>query len=390
MSEHAFLAPSSASQWVHCTALPHVESNAGVSASNPRTEQGNAAHWALSESFVEAKDCAYFLGKQAPNGLFVDQEMVDGAEVMRTDILQTINHRANALDVRRTLLIEHRVKMPQIHEQNWGTLDAACYDELKRVLFVWDYKHGHRKVNAFENWQLIDYVAGLVNHFNLQSEDDTSITVVLRIVNPFAYRSTGPIEEWVCKLSDLRGYFNRLTSAAFEVFTNPKLKTGLHCRDCSKLSTCAAAREACYNVTEVISNELRFDTLSDDALANDLRIMKSIAPVIKSRIETLEDEALARIQAGKSVPGWTSEKSYGRNNWSVSPQEVRTAAQMFGVDVDKKNELITPAQAVSACDVTTRDAFKLVVDNLSKRTSSGLKLVDAKDSRISTAFRKEI
>jgi len=121
---------------------------------NPDTEDtraGTAAHWVMADKLTALvrhhkagtpmeqldTDCTMYLGRQAPNGVIVDEGIAEGAQVMVDDVMEVCRR----FDCLRDLLIEHRVYMPKIHPENWGTLDAGVYLPQRRVLFLWDYKN---------------------------------------------------------------------------------------------------------------------------------------------------------------------------------------------------------------------------------------------------------
>lgn len=45
------------------------------------------------------------------------------------------------------------------------------------------------------------------------------------------------------------------------------------------------------------------------------------------------------------LQGWMLEQGFGREAWTVTPEEVFALGDMMGVDLRKKPEAITPAQA---------------------------------------------
>ena len=121
-----------------------------------------------------------------------------------------------------------------VHSLNEGTVDCFLFDRTGGDLYLWDYKFGYLVVEAFENWQVINYTAGIVELFNIDGIEDQNITVHLRIVQPCAHHVDGPIRTWSVKLSDLRAYFNVLKSnAAIAMSNDSVIRSGSHCVYCT-------------------------------------------------------------------------------------------------------------------------------------------------------------
>lgn len=386
-NEHAPLAPSASPQWGHCSGSVLAQANLP----NPETEQtreGTAAHWVMAEVLEAAKagrhvTCASFIGQKAPNGVMIDDKMAEGAEVMVEDVL-AVCERFGALG---ELMVERRVHMPQIHPQNWGTLDAGLYLRGRRVIFLWDYKHGHRECSPVDNFQLIDYLGGLVNEFGLNGIDDQQTMVVARIVQPFCYSAPGPVREWTCTLSDLRGAWNVLAAKAHEAFTDPKLTTGPHCRDCRAVGKCAATRRARYNFIELVNEPYEMDQMNGADLATERGILKDGIAVAKARLEAIEDELHHRITGGQTDSGLTVESKPGRLEWTAPPAVARALCGQFGVDISK-DAVLTPTQAKAAAPKEVRPLLEQVIANYTRRPAGSLQLVKADESRTARAFKK--
>lgn len=388
MAEHAPLPPSFAPVWAHCSAAvmaalqaPQLDSEA--------SREGTAAHWVVSSTLEGWRDGNQLhprnaLGVKAPNGVVVDEKIIEGAQTMIDDVLEV----AKTPDLAARLLVEHRVCMPHIHEQNWGTLDAGLYLPERKVLFIWDYKHGHRECRARENWQLIDYAEGLRHKFAIDGIQDQELTVVFRIVQPFCYRNSGPIDEWTCKLSDLRGHANRLRNQAVAAFTNPTLTSGQHCRDCPARGTCPGARRASYNLIDVVNEPYATDNMTAVDLATEWRILQGAVAATRARLEAIEDEIKHRLSNGEAGTGLALESTYGRLAWSVPPQQAAALAQQFGFDISTF-DVQTPTQAKQAAPREVRQQFETVLETVTKRPATGMKLTDARDSITAKAFKRK-
>jgi len=388
MSEHAPLAPSSAPQWGHCSGSIAAQANIPDRESEA-TREGTAAHWVMSETLLNHRDnrdgpreCVGYLGATDPQGLLIDDKMVEGAQMMVDDVLE-VAHRFDALPY---LLIEHRVAMPKIHPQNWGTLDVGLYLPDRFLLFIWDYKHGHRETGP-GSLQFVDYLQGLCEKYQIDGHLDQQTRYVARVVQPYCYYAAGPVREQTGFLSELRPQWNQLAMKAHEAFSNPTLSTGLWCRDCKAVGTCSAARRAGYNFIDLVNEPYEMDRMRGADLAVERAILSDGLAVAKARLEAIEDELHHRVTAGETDSGLTVETSAGRIEWTVAPGQARALAAQFGVDASK-DAVLTPAQTLAAAPAKVRPLLKQVMDKMTGRKAGKLKLVPADASRTARAFQK--
>lgn len=395
---HAPLAPSFAPVWGCCSAAvlaaasaPNIETDA--------SREGTAAHWVFAEVLLNIRDgragalfCVGYVGQTAPNGVVIDEKMAEGAQVMVDDVMSVVErHRTMGAEVRSELQVEHRVAMPGVHPtNNWGTLDAAIVlwkGGQVVCIFLWDYKHGHRENRAAGNLQLIDYAEGLREELNLNGSRDQRVTLVLRIVQPFCYRSGDPVDEWVGRLSDIRGLVNGLRDKGREAFTNPLMTPGLHCRDCPGKYPCSARRRADYNVIDLANEPYEMDIMSVGQLATERQILDDGLKAAAKRLEAIDDTLKARISAGESGSGLALEATYGRLAWTVPPEQANALASQFGFDISTV-AVQTPTQAKQAAPKAVRGMFEQVLRTVATRPPSGLKLIKAEDSKVARAFSK--
>lgn len=385
MSEHAPLAPSSAPQWGECSGSMVAQASI-PQPDTAETREGTAGHWVVSETLTAWKaghkiDCDAFVGRLAPNGVLIDEQIAEGAQVMVDDVLAVCEKYGCLQD----LLIEHRIYMPSIHPHNWGTLDAAIYLPVARLLFIWDYKHGHRDCQPRENKQLVDYMQGLMEKYQINGLQDQQITFIARIVQPFCYYARGPVKEWRGMLSDLRGTINILRTKAGEAFINPKLSTGPWCRDCCAVGRCAATRKARYNFIELADQPYEMDNMDGADLAVERRILSEGIAVAKARLEAIEDELQHRIQSGDTSSGYTVEAVEGREKWGVPIPQAKALFSQFNVDISKE-DILTPKQSLKKVPAAQRPLVASILKQFTTRNSS-ITLVPIDESRTARAFK---
>lgn len=371
---------------------------------HPRTRGGTASHWVASECLERWRSPAGgvcfandWLGAEAPNGVIIDEEMAEGAQVFIDNAIAIANEHG-AL---RSMLIEHRVHMPHIHPQNWGTLDL-CIPLLQwekvngnvdrctgGVIYMVDYKFGHRENKAFANLQLIDYLAGICNEYQIDGGAEQFVEVVFQIVQPFCYQAKNQIDEWRTTVADLRGYVNQLTAKAQEAFSTPTFSSGPHCRDCKSIVRCETARKSHYSLIDYTNEPCVIDNMNGRDLAVELGILKQGETTLKARKEAIEEELKHRIGKGESDSGLALENGEGRLAWTIpTPQALAFVAQL-GIDATKA-DILTPTQTIAKASKDMKPIVEKALKTVTKRPSTGLKLIKAADSRTARAFSKKV
>ena len=337
---HSILAPSSSARRVQCPGSTLLEAAYPETETTPDAADGDAAHWAAAE---QLSGRLIDVGQIAPNGVVLTQEMVEGADLYYDDVANTLKpfNRKPSEGA-----IEQQIAIPRVHPQSFGTPDYAIWARFGH-LFVWDYKFGHRFVEVYENYQLIEYVAGLLHGITQQGYSDQLIDVTVKIVQPRAYHRSGPIRTWSFKASDIRAHINIASTAAHEALgPEPKQRVGPECRDCRARHACVTLQRAAMRELDEAGREQPLD-LPPAALGLELAMLRQGIKRLEARASGLEEQALAQIKRGVSIPGWRVEHGAGRQRWAKPAAEVLAVGSMFGVDLAKPVEPITPLQAVA-------------------------------------------
>jgi hypothetical protein len=326
--------------------------------------EGTAAHWAGSEILSGR---LVDVGQVAPNGVVLNDEMIDAAELYSDDVFAVLVGR----DPASNLHVEERVDIGTINPQCFGTPDCWYFDPVASTLYVWDFKFGHKFVDAFENWQLIAYAAGVLDSLGVDGLNDQQITVALRVVQPRSYHYSGPVREWRVIASDLRPYFNRLThAAAVALMPNPVATVNPACDNCNGRHACQALQRAALGACDLAGSSLPID-LPTDALGLELRYMKRAQAALDARISGLEESVMDKLRQGERVPFFAVAMSSGRERWSASIPEVIALGEMLGVSLAKPTAITpkqaikagVPADVVSAYSETPAGSPKLIVDD---------------------------
>lgn len=339
MSEHAILAPSSAHVRKLCPGSRALSALVPETEESPEAREGTAAHWAFAELLAGRQIDS---GQIAPNGVMLTDEMIEGADMYYDDVMQFADLPQFA---GFTPLVEQRVGISTIHPENWGTPDTSLFAPYE--LIVWDYKFGHRYVEVFENWQLIEYAAGLLEKHGINGVSDHKTKVRFRIIQPRCYYGGATIREWVVMASDLRGYFNEARRfEALSMEPNAPVMVNEHCRDCAGRHICKSLQRAAYAAMGVADEAVPFN-LNNEALGTELRFINQAIDILEARKTGLEEQATALLKGGQLVPHFKLEQGYGRETWNKPHAEIVALGAAMGVDLVKP-ALITPKQAIAA------------------------------------------
>lgn len=343
MNGHSILPPSSSARRVQCSASTRAEATYPQGEDSPEAAAGTAAHWGaaemLSGRLVDP-------GVITPNGVFLTQEMCEAADLMYDDVARELAPYG--------LLPQHgRVEQPvairSVHEQAWGTPDYRVYVPAARRLFLYDFKYGFRPVEAFENWQLIEYISGAIDEIpGINGLLDQQIRVTAKIVQPRAHHKQGPVRAWNFTAWDIRAHINLASAAAHEALgPSPTFRVGAECRDCRARHACPTLQRAALDACDVAGKQQPFD-LPPAALALEYRALKRHEALLSARITGLEEQALSMGRAGKPLPGLRIEHGAGREVWTVTDAQIIQIGQTLGVNVAKPPEAMTPKQAIKA------------------------------------------
>jgi hypothetical protein len=322
------------------------------------------------------------VGQTAPNGIILTAEMVESALVYVEAVTRAVPHGVK-------LHVEKPITIPRINANCWGTPDLWYFLPEKWELHVWDYKFGFGIVEPFENYQGVCYASGALEILAASMGQpvgaiDQRVNVVIHIAQPRPFHVAGPVREWKLRASDLRGYINRLEAAAAEALgENPRTVSGEHCRYCSARHACPAAQKSAMFAIDY-TDQATPEELSPDALAIELRTLQRAAKALEYRLTGLESQAISLLQGGGHVPGFAIQNGAGRPSWTTPAAEVFALGELFGLDLRKPEEPITPAQA------NAKGLSVEMVNAFSEAKNSGIKLVTTAGSLAAQVFRGPI
>lgn len=372
MSEHAVLAPSGAPFWAHCSGYISACKEAPLQESTEHTILGEAVHELLATVLSSSdSDCSVFLGQYSSNGVLFGEEEVECAQIY-VDSVREEQAKHQISD----LLVEQRVRMPQIHLMNWGTLDASLYVPQINTVFLWEYKHGRSPVSAYRNYQSCNYALGVCNHYGIKGPTQFVITVV----QPRAYRNSGPVDRWVTNMDTMSGIWTDLRVAAHKAMgSSPKLSAGKHCRNCPAVGICAAAKEVGYNAFDYLERPYEIDRMADRDLGIEYELVKNTIKMLEDRRDALEDSIIHRMQEPMHDTGMVYEPGRSKWVWKVPPEDAITFVDQFGVDA-RKNDVKTVAQVRKQMPKADRDMFDVMRPAFAEKRKGKNVLTTRKDS----------
>lgn len=295
----------------------------------PEAREGTAAHYYPTE-YLQGR--AWPVGTITPNGHPLDADMIKYGSILIDDVNTTIA----AFDHTSLFRVETKVFAHSlVHPLNEGTPDAFLISLILKRLVVWDYKYGHKIVDPYRCWQVIDYIAGIFEGLGLHLTDIADMAISIRIVQPRAYSNEGPVRTWETTGAVIWGLINQLRDAAWKAKTpGAPTQTGDHCTDCSARHACDTFKRVAAHAID-IAGQATPDVLPNDALGVELKRIRRAMKRLKAREDGLQAQAVAIINGGGRVPGWKKGFVDSREKWNVPVPQVVAMGALMGVDLNE-------------------------------------------------------
>lgn len=365
MAAHAFLSPSAAHRWLHCTAAPRIEAelpdNAGKAAA-----EGTLAH-AICEAYVLAAHSNFKCGlplevdpkhaeiffrernpgfgptEHAVERLAFEYHVWEAHELYSPEMLD--HAAAYAAEVMRVFGEVHEFcNDPELHVEVKTTLDdflpdGACFGTIDcciiadQELHIIDFKYGKGvEVSAEENPQMMIYGCGALAEYDGVYDIKT---VHLHIFQP----RIGNYSSWSIPAAELWHWGNTvLHKAALQALGKDpdKLEAGTWCKFCRAKAQCKTLAKHCTDVSgECKGAEL----MSVEEVAALLPKLKTI----KEWADAVEEHALNTALEGTKVPGYKLVEGRSLRK-IVDPEGFVNTCVLNGVDAAglyKPKELLT-------------------------------------------------
>lgn len=327
--------PSRADRWVNCHGSALLESNF-ESVKSESAIEGDAAHEIVA-ACMNGKLPEEFVDRQTENGTYVSPEMAEYVQ----------DHLNNLLKIAplNKWIVEQKIHIPFVHTSQTGTPDAYYYDHTENVLTVADFKYGWGIVEAFENWQLLNYAVGIIA---ANSEFTNVKRIDLLVSQPRPHHHEGRCRIWSID-NALSSYADKLKQAALIAHgPNPPIVAGKHCRDCLALRQCPAARLSALSAIH-ISDIAILEEYEPDVIGAEIELLESAFKAIENRLKAVKTMAEERLKKGQLVTGYSVERAYGNRKWkkTITPDQIEAIGKMLKKELVTKKPL-TPKQALTA------------------------------------------
>ena len=375
MTAHAVISPSSLARIVQCPgSLVLCKPYEDVPTDASR--EGTAAH-EVAMQYAMAGTCEY--PKPAPPvvgdevlGVRVDQEMIEGAK-MYAEALEGFAGNP-----------EQTIEIPRVHPTLcFGTPDFWQYSKTTRTLRITDYKYGHSYVEVFENYQLVAYAAGILDKLAAEGVLLEFETIVeFMIVQPRCYSADSPVRTWTTSAPNLRALINLAHAAAEAALgPDPQCATGPECLHCDARANCDTANRAGAALVQFAG---RAEALAQSGadMGVRLNLINAAITMLKAIGSGLEEQIIATLRKGGTVPFFKVDYSKPRETWAKSVAEVKLLGQLSGVVLVKDDYDLTPKQAVKA------GIDRTVIDKYSFTPNGAAKLVPDKLTTSARIFKK--
>lgn len=381
---HAVVAPSKlyltveCQAWIGLTLKMAPELLTLMTAPTEESLEGDAADWVAKE-YAQGREVAFGTPTPVP-GITVDHDMIHGAKLWR----DTVGY-GGVMDVP---VVCHRIHPTDC----WGVPDFWRWDAIEGILRLPEYKYGFGLHDVFEHWQLIGYLAGILDSLNLR---DDEVIVEFIVVQPRAFHPEGPVRRWKIRADQLRAQINIAHTAAIAAYPpkatdNGKFeghtataKSGPHCLHCPARPVCGTFQQSVSAVLE-FTGAPSLSAMDPDAVGVQLTLVHEAGVLLKAAETALEAQAEAFLRGGKRVTNYRMEPGQARLSWNagVTTEEVASIAAMVapGVTVTKPPALITPLQATKA---GLPDA---IVSQYASRPAGAMKLARETVSEARRAF----
>lgn len=359
---HSLLGASTSDRWGSCPGSVNL-SKGIVTASSPYAEEGTRAH-ALAAFILSHGWIPHEVTLDNGNKFEPDDEMLEAVKVY-TDLIK----KEKAEEAGAKLMVEVRLDLSSIHPKMFGTADAVVYYPSKKLLRVYDYKHGKGvAVDVLDNSQLQYYGLGALLQLGLPCT-----TVELVVVQPRCYHDDGPVRRWEIPAFDMLDFASDLKKLAYATEDkNAPLNPGDHCRWCPAAGICPALLSKAQEVAKAEFSHVK--AYDPEKLAASLKWMD----VLDGYISSVRDFAYQEAMHGRCPPGYKLVDKRGTRQWRENVN-ADTLQNLFGLHQPAcfEMKLKSPAQI----EKIIPKELKVKMPELTITKSSGVALVPSSDKR---------
>lgn len=366
---HSLFGASSLYRWSKCPASVRMCKDL-PNESSEYAKEGTMAHEIAAALLQNQPMPKELLGKQLPE-----------------DMMPAVNEYVELIkkeweedkDEGDMLLIEHRFHLKQIHPDAFGTGDAVMYKHKKRLLKIFDYKHGAGYVVSVRNNSQLRYY-GLGALLSLPQLKPTSVESI--IVQPRANHSEGAIRREtypVMELLDFAGDLSNFIKATQD--PNAPLVSGEHCRFCVAKPHCPALQKQALEVAaQEFNPERALETGIYDAAK--LGRLLSTFEQVEAYIASVREFAFRELERGKHITGYKLVAKRAQRKWTDVAAVSQRLAHRFNQSITREcftaPELKSPAQIEK---LVNKHVFNEHLADLVSSVSSGNALANEDDPR---------
>ncbi len=367
------LSPSSAARRMSCPGSHQLLQHAPQRERSESALMGSAAHYAAMCMLRSlAPDFTYSREIPTHTDYIITSEMITDAEIYVSAIIDILSSEGLSC---ATLNIEHRVEITAIHETCVGYIDACIYSPITDRCYIVDYKSGFTPVSAVENWQLLEYAIGMISTHPLVSSN-TEFRLVIVQPNDF---SSSSVKTWSVSAQDVTHvYYPKLrANELLALQDNAPCVPSPMCKTCDARTICPALHSAALSVIDYAAGATP-TRVGNEFLGFEIKHLRRAQKLLEARLSGLEEEAFQRIKSGQTVPGFKLQQKVGAEKWVCDIDRIIEMGKIFGINLQKPRDVITPLQARKAGLPAEFLSF------IAARSAGALKLVEQQDEKTFT------
>lgn len=331
---HSLIPPSAAEMWVNCHGWLSMNLSHSYDDDNsPDAENGTITHDLGSRMILS----------YARGGVGFPGELINDTDTTRYQRAKMWADDVNSVMVQYGAynpLVACKLAIPSIHQSQFGEIDCALYVPSINRLFIWEFKDGRVIVDEFENQQMINYYAGILDNMNIS---EMTVNVTITVVQPKPYHKNGKIRRWEIKGTELRNYVNRAAYAAEQNYSGGNCTPGSWCKYCKAKLDCTALHGSAYLWYETVSAPAPI-RLSVPEMSRELRFIKTAIERLKALEAAYEPALDEELRKGVFVPDFELDNKSGSREWCVPVGNIYALGAKYGKDL-RSNEPVSPTQA---------------------------------------------
>lgn len=330
MSKHSNVGPSSAHRWLACPGSVALSLKAPPQKQSQHAARGTAAHHVLEECFGTDKDYWDFEDFEYEGGA-LNEEDIEAVE----EAILWLEDESEGFTIYKEVALDLSIIDPSA----FGTADVVLESHDKKILKVYDYKHGKQPVEVEENLQALYYALGAIAKLNpgmleLAGWGKVYEEVWIGIMQPRIDHPDGTCRKWRVPSELLEDFASRL-KAGIDATKKPDapLSAGSHCRWCPANAICPEQYGAVAKVAQTDFKAVASPMLpATEALTpKEIGKILTFEPVLSAWLKSVRAHAHQLLEEGEKVDGFKLVQKRANRAWT-SEADVESA--LAGEDID--------------------------------------------------------